>query len=215
MALVEEDDFPIVIQGAFPGLAVKSVDVDNVRGAERAVEHLAFHDRLTGLPNRAHFEGRLDAALTGVQAGGRTTAAALLFLDIDRFKHVNDTMGHDAGDELLREVAQRLRRAARSNDVAARLAGDEFVVLLTDLPVPGAAETAGRVAHRVLEALAEPYALGGGAPFSTTASIGVAVYPDDAVDAAGLLKAADTGMYASKRSGKGRVSAFGDCADAA
>jgi diguanylate cyclase (GGDEF)-like protein/PAS domain S-box-containing protein len=189
-------------------------DITERKQRERAVEHLAFHDRLTGLPNRAHFEERLDQALADVDAGGRTTAAALLFLDIDRFKHVNDTMGHDAGDDLLREVAQRLRRCARSNDIAARLAGDEFVVLLTALPVPGAAESAGRVAHRVLAALSEPYALGG-TPFSTTASIGVAVYPDDAVDAVSLLKAADTGMYASKRGGKGRVSAYGDCADAA
>src|SRR5207342_2369820 len=112
--------------------------------------------------------------------------------DIDRFKDVNDTMGHAAGDELLRQVADRLRGGARSHDVVARLAGDEFVVLLTDLPRSGAVD------------VAEPFALGG-SQFSTSASIGVAVYPEHASDARSLLKAADTSMYASKRAGAGGV----------
>jgi diguanylate cyclase (GGDEF)-like protein/PAS domain S-box-containing protein len=188
-------------------------DITERKQRERAVEHMAFHDRLTGLPNRAHFEQRVDEALARVDSSGRTKAAGLLFLDVDRFKHVNDTMGHDAGDELLREVAERLRRGARTNDVVARLAGDEFVVLLTELPMPGAAETVALVAYRVQAALSEPYALAG-SEFVTTASIGAAVYPDHAHDAASLLKAADTSMYVSKRAGRGRVSMAGAPPDA-
>jgi diguanylate cyclase (GGDEF)-like protein/PAS domain S-box-containing protein len=176
-------------------------DITERKSREQAVEHMAFHDRLTGLPNRAHLETRVADALASVDAG-RTGEAALLFLDIDRFKHVNDTMGHDAGDELLRQVAERLRRGARSHDVVARLAGDEFVVLLTDLPAPGAVQAAAYVADRIRAALTEPYDLPGGS-FSTTASVGVAVYPEDAHDAAGLFKAADEVMYEQKRAGAG------------
>jgi diguanylate cyclase (GGDEF)-like protein/PAS domain S-box-containing protein len=154
-------------------------DITERKEREQAVEHLAFHDRLTGLPNRALFEQQLDQALERVEESGAAVAAGLLFLDVDRFKHVNDTMGHDAGDELLRQVAERLRRGARSHDVVARLAGDEFVVLVTDLPAAEASEIAERVAHRVQASLSAEYDLAG-QTFTTTASIGVAVYPDHA-----------------------------------
>ena len=188
-------------------------DITDRKRREEAVEHLAFHDRLTGLPNRAHLETQVGAALASVDAG-RTGEAALLFLDIDRFKHVNDTMGHDAGDELLRQVAERLRKGARSHDVVARLAGDEFVVLLTDLPAPGAVRAAGQVAARIRAALAAPYKLPGGA-FETKASVGVAVYPEDAADAASLFKTADERMYEQKRGGDGALRQPGEHADAA
>ena len=188
-------------------------DITDRKRREKAVEHLAFHDRLTDLPNRAHLETQVGAALASVDAG-RTGEAALLFLDIDRFKHVNDTMGHDAGDELLRQVAERLRKGARSHDVVARLAGDEFVVLLTDLPAPGAVRAAGQVAARIRAALAAPYKLPGGA-FETKASVGVAVYPEDAADAASLFKTADERMYEEKRGGDGALRQPGEHADAA
>jgi diguanylate cyclase (GGDEF)-like protein/PAS domain S-box-containing protein len=182
-----------------------ATDITERKQREQAVQHLAFHDRLTGLPNRAHFEERVDEALARADGAARATSVGLLFLDIDRFKHVNDAMGHDAGDELLRQIAERLRRGARVNDVVARLAGDEFVVLVTDLRAADAADIAQQVAHRVHAALSLPYTLAGEV-FATTASIGVAVYPDHAADAAGLVKAADISMYESKRSGRGRVS---------
>jgi cyclic di-GMP phosphodiesterase Gmr len=188
-------------------------DITERKRREQAVQHLAFHDRLTGLPNRAHFEERLGEALARVDAGG-AIAVGLLFLDIDSFKHVNDTLGHDAGDELLREVAARLHRSARTNDVVARLAGDEFVVLVSDLPAAEAEAIAAQVAGRVMAALSEPYTLSGVA-FATTASIGIAVYPHHATDAAGLVKAADVSMYASKRAGPGRISSAASRADAA
>jgi diguanylate cyclase (GGDEF)-like protein len=111
-------------------------------------------------------------------------------------------------------VAARLNRSARTNDVVARLAGDEFVVLLSDLPAAEAGAIAGHVAGRVQAALSEAYSLTG-QPFATTASIGIAVYPDHAGDAAGLVEAADAGMYASKRAGRGRISSAGAHADAA
>ena len=189
-------------------------DITERKQRESAVEHLAFHDGLTGLPNRAYFEERLSEALASVEVGDGTTAAGLLFVDVDRFKHVNDTMGHDAGDDLLCEVAERLRRGARSNDVVARLAGDEFVVLLSDLPAVDAAPFADGIAQRFQAALSAPYALKG-AQFSTSASIGVAVYPDHAHNAASLVKAADTSMYVGKRAGAGRVSVAGKRVDAA
>ncbi|HEY7258040.1 MAG TPA: diguanylate cyclase [Gaiellales bacterium] len=189
-------------------------DITERKEREQAVQHLAFHDRLTGLPNRALFEECLDEALARVDGTARATAVGLLFLDVDRFKHVNDTMGHDAGDELLRQVADRLRRGARSHDVVARLAGDEFVLLVTDLPAAEAAEIADRVASRVQTALSASYDLAG-QTFTTTASIGVAVYPDHARDAAALLKAADSSMYESKRAGRGRDRQAGRRADAA
>jgi diguanylate cyclase len=177
------------------------------------VQHLAFHDRLTGLPNRAYFEERLDAALGRVAAAG-TTAAVLLFLDVDRFTHVNDTIGHDAGEELLCTIASRLQRSARTNDVVARLGGDEFVVLLCDLPADEAAGIARQVARRIQAALSAPYVLAG-RTFSTTASIGLAVYPDHTADAGGLVQAADASMYASKRAGGGRISSAASRPDAA
>ncbi len=189
-------------------------DITERKRREQAVEHLAFHDRLTGLPNRAHFEERLGEAIARVDAAGGATAAGLLFLDVDRFKHVNDTLGHDAGDELLRQVAARLRRCARSHDVVARLAGDEFVVLLGELPGDEASGIAEQVARRFDAALAEPYTLAG-TMFATTASIGVATYPAHARDAAALLKAADERMYERKRRGRGAPPQPGKHADAA
>ncbi len=164
--------------------------------AEAKVLHLAYHDALTGLPNRE----RLRAALTDALERGRRTgsATALLFVDLVAFKAINDTHGHDAGDQLLREVAGRLRLGLRSDDLLARQGGDEFLLLLTDLPAPLAAEIAERVATDLLAALIPPFA-GPHGEVSVGASIGISLAPDDATTPEQLLHHADAAMYTAKR----------------
>jgi len=155
-------------------------------------EHQAHHDELTGLPNRALLLRRTDDALLGVaRSGGR---AGLLLLDLDRFKEVNDTLGHPVGDALLRVVAHRLTHSVRPGDLVARLGGDEFAVLL---PAAADAGVAREVAVRLRAALAEPIRLGG-ILFEIEASIGIALYPDDATTVEVLLQRADVAMYLAK-----------------
>jgi diguanylate cyclase (GGDEF)-like protein/PAS domain S-box-containing protein len=178
-------------------------DITERKLREEQVTFMAYHDKLTGLPNRALFEQHLELVLVRARHDG--SAAGLLYLDLDRFKQVNDSLGHAAGDELLREVAARLRKAARSGDLVVRLGGDEFVLVLGDLPADDAADIAATVAERVQSAFTPPFAIAG-VELRTTASIGVALFPDDAADAKGLVTAADVGMYVSKRGGRGRTS---------
>lgn len=167
---------------------------------EEKVTFMAYHDRLTGLPNRAMFDQHLDLVLARARHDGG--AAALLFLDIDRFKHVNDTLGHEAGDELLRQVAERLRRAARNSDLVVRLGGDELAIVLSDLEQDTAASVAETVARRVQSEFSPAFDLGG-TMFHTSASIGIAIHPVHATDGRELVAAADHGMYQSKRAGRG------------
>src|SRR5262249_33889946 len=134
-------------------------DITERKRREEQVEFMAYHDPLTGLPNRAMLEQHLDLVL--LRARHDETAAALLFLDIDRFKQVNDTYGHDAGDQLLCDTAARLRSAARAGDLVVRLGGDEFVLVLGDLPAAAAADIASAVASRVHLELRAPYRLEG------------------------------------------------------
>jgi diguanylate cyclase (GGDEF)-like protein len=160
-----------------------------VATASRRLRHQAVHDALTGLPNRALLHRRATRALRGGELG------AMLLIDLDRFKEVNDTLGHDYGDELLRQVAGRLGRALRRGDTLARLGGDEFAVLLEGLPDRGAvAELAGRLQ----DALREPIALRGVA-VELEASIGVALYPEHGTTVGTLLQRADVAMYEAKR----------------
>ncbi len=164
--------------------------------AELNLTFFANHDALTGLPNRAMFGERLAQALARAQRNGRKVA--VMFLDLDRFKIINDTLGHDAGDRLLQEVATRLRNCLRESDTIARQGGDEFVVLVEDMN--GTAQAAG-VAQKILDAVAEPYELSG-QDYHVTASIGVSVYPEDGSDMQALLKNADIAMYRAKETGK-------------
>jgi diguanylate cyclase (GGDEF)-like protein len=160
--------------------------------AEVRLARLALHDPLTGLPNRLLLDDRLDHALTRRR---RTGQVALFFIDLDGFKAVNDAHGHAAGDELLVQVAERLREGLRAGDTVARLGGDEFVVLCEDVnDVDATIALADRMAVR----LADPYALSVG-PVRVSAAVGVAVAGDD--DAPSLLRRADAAMYAAKRSG--------------
>ena len=163
-----------------------------VAGASRRLRHQALHDGLTGLPNRTLLYMRMRRAIA---ASGRDGLAALLLIDLDRFKEVNDTLGHDHGDELLVEVAGRLRGAVRRGDTLARLGGDEFAVLLADLPERAAAA---ELAGRLQDALGRPFALRGVA-VELEASIGVALCPDHGTDVHTLVQRADVAMYEAKR----------------
>jgi len=160
---------------------------------------LAQHDILTGLPNRALLNQRLKQIVA--QAARDELQVACLFLDFDHFKRINDTLGHDAGDQLLQAVAQRLTSAVRESDTVARLGGDEFVVILPGLDPANAAFEVMSVLTRVRESFLAPFRLGDQTP-TLTCSIGVSVYPVDASDPSGLIKQADTAMYAAKEAGR-------------
>jgi diguanylate cyclase (GGDEF)-like protein/PAS domain S-box-containing protein len=183
-------------------------DVTQRRAAEEQVAYLAYHDELTGLPNRAMFRELLDLAVA--RARRNNAAVAVLFLDLDEFKAVNDTLGHGAGDLVLREVGGRLREAVREVDTVARRGGDEFLVLLPDLEAEGdgAVEAALSVADRIHGALEQPFPVDE-REFRLGASIGASVYPDLAGDVAELLRQADAAMYRSKRRGHGGTMVYG------
>jgi diguanylate cyclase (GGDEF)-like protein len=172
-------------------------EVSDRRRAERQLAFMATHDDLTQLPNRAFFNAHLAKAQARARRAG--TRLALLFIDLDGFKRINDSLGHEAGDQLLREVASRLQSNRREQDLVARLGGDEFAMILEHLYQP---EDAALVARKVIETLSQPMALAGGM-HRIGASIGIAVYPEDATDPDGLIRLADNAMYAAKRSGKG------------
>lgn len=184
-------------------------DISERRRGEEQLAYLAYHDPLTGLPNRVLVEEQLDLALA--RARRSDAAVALLFIDLDDFKTVNDGLGHAAGDQLLTAVASRLRGVLRDTDVLARQGGDEFLVLIADLETApsSAAEAVGGKLH---EALMQPF-LVDGAELRIAASIGVSVYPDDAADTEALLRHADAAMYRAKGAGGGQV-AFHRTADA-
>jgi diguanylate cyclase (GGDEF)-like protein/PAS domain S-box-containing protein len=180
-------------------------DVTELKDAEARIAHMAFHDGLTGLANRQLFEETLELAL---ERGRRDrSVVAVLFLDLDNFKRVNDTFGHHAGDLLLIEVAQRLRDSTRGTDLVARQGGDEFLILLADLETSGATTTLATLAGRIQLALAEPFRLYG-VDLAPSASIGISQFPNDAYDAETLLKNADIVMYRAKREGPGRHQFF-------
>ncbi len=202
----DEDGNPWLIQGVI-------FDITSRKEAEEQVSFLAYHDKLTGLPNRHLFEEMLDKAIA--RARRNDTGIGVLFLDLDNFKLVNDSLGHHAGDLLLAQLADRLRHCIRDTDMVARQGGDEFMVLLSDLE-RGTGETgelepamvvAESVAARVREAMAEPFDLAG-TPFYATGSVGISLFPQDATDAASLLKNADHAMYQSKRHEPGGSTIF-------
>jgi len=169
---------------------------DEKTRADERIEYLASHDSLTNLPNREMFNGMLRRAIDA--AGRYQRRFALLFIDLDRFKVINDSLGHDAGDMLLVEIGGRLRRALRSSDVVARLGGDEFVVILEEAVERDEVE---RIAGELLSVLSQPLQLSGH-ECHTTASIGIAMYPSDGTDMQTLTKNADMAMYLAKEDGK-------------
>ncbi len=167
----------------------------SLRAANKRLRQLAFQDALTGLPNRAHFEERLDHLLDHV--GRSPSAMAVLFIDIDGFKAVNESFGHAAGDEVLQEVGRRLSALARPQDTAARIGGDEFVLLVA---APGSPEAAASAAQRTLHALISPYTLPGGSELRLSCSIGIAMFPEHGPTSR-LIGNADSAMFAVKRTG--------------
>ncbi|MDN5848208.1 MAG: EAL domain-containing protein [Nitrococcus sp.] len=168
-------------------------DISWIRRSEARAQQLAFHDSLTGLPNRTLFIEQLGRAINAARR--HSGQFAVLFLDLDGFKDINDSLGHHAGDRLLQEVCKRMRSQLRDTEFAARFGGDEFCVLTDELDQ---AEDAGRLAARVIEALKRPYRLGN-QTLTPRASIGIGVYPDNGATPQALLQAADTAMYEAKR----------------
>jgi diguanylate cyclase (GGDEF)-like protein/PAS domain S-box-containing protein len=194
--------YPVSGADGAAGVGVAVTDVTHLKKVEtrlaetnQSLTVLATTDELTGLPNRRMLAEQLDLALARARRGG--LGVAVLCLDLDRFKEINDSLGHAVGDDLLIEVAARLRAGARETDVVARYGGDEFVILLADLDVQDAPQLAATVIERLRTVLGAPYAIGP-VELQAEASIGVALYPFDSRDAKGLLAAADAEMYAGK-----------------
>lgn len=192
---VEVSGVPFIYQGK-PALQIIFRDISERRIAHERLEYLANFDALTGLPNRRLFFDRLTCLLSHCKRYNEQFS--VLFLDLDRFKAVNDTMGHDAGDELLREVSIRLRECLRHADTVARMGGDEFAVLLSRIVEP---PDTGIVSDKIIASLASPFIIQG-KECSIGVSIGIGVFPDHADNAESLLKIADSAMYRAKGDGR-------------
>jgi diguanylate cyclase (GGDEF)-like protein len=164
---------------------------------EETIRHLAHHDSLTGLPNRKLFSDRLSGSLARAKRNGRMTA--LMFIDLDRFKEINDTRGHAVGDEVLQAAGKRVRSLLRDSDTVARIGGDEFTIILDDV---ADAAHAGSVAEKIRSAFSAPMVTEDGAEIVVTPSIGIALYPKDADNVDGLLNTADAAMYDAKAAGR-------------
>ncbi|HXH94944.1 MAG TPA: PAS domain S-box protein [Thermoanaerobaculia bacterium] len=177
-------------------------DITERTYAEEQIKHLAYHDALTTLPNRLLFKDRVTVSISHAQR--HNTRVAVLFLDLDRFKVINDSLGHSIGDQLLQSVAARVQSCVRDSDTVARLGGDEFTLLLPDLVH---AEDAAVVAQKILEAVRYPFHIEG-REFYITTSIGISVFPEDGPDAETLIKSADTSMYQAKEQGRDNYQLF-------
>jgi diguanylate cyclase (GGDEF)-like protein len=204
--LIRRDGFEIPIEdsvapihdheGRPTGAVIVFRDVSAARASALQMTHSAHHDFLTGLPNRMLLNDRIGQAIA--LAPRRKKKLALLFLDLDGFKQINDSLGHAAGDKLLQSIAKRLVDCVRGADTVSRQGGDEFVVLLSDVE---RSVDVGVTASRMLQAVAEPHSIDQH-DVSVTASIGVSVYPDDGKDTETLIKNADTAMYRAKENGR-------------
>lgn len=188
--------------GSLSGYLFMLQDISERKKTRNAIEHMAHHDALTGLPNRALLHDRLQQAMKRATRERRTLA--VLMLDLDHFKRINDSLGHHAGDEMLLVVSQRLYQALRETDTVSRMGGDEFVILLPDVSGP---EDVSTIIDKLLEHLNQPLRLDGH-ELSISASIGVCMYPDHGHSAEEILKLADTAMYQAKDSGRGHFRFF-------
>ncbi|MDH3353835.1 MAG: diguanylate cyclase, partial [Chromatiales bacterium] len=171
-------------------------DISELKAVEEQLSHLAHHDELTGLHNRLYFKAQVEQS---VQSAKRNQhMMALLFLDLDGFKQINDNFGHDVGDQLLKTIAQRLKNCVREEDTVARMGGDEFIIILNQIR---GGEDATLVAQNILEAVMRPVSVNNHILTPST-SIGISLYPNDAESVKGLQNAADHAMYAAKEDGK-------------
>ncbi|MES2258413.1 MAG: GGDEF domain-containing protein [Pseudomonadota bacterium] len=182
--------------GAVIGFYLLASDVTALKSVEQRLSDMARYDALTGLPNRYQFNEKLHEALR--RSNRSRNPMALAFLDIDRFKIINDTLGHGCGDEVLKEFARRLRRSVREIDTVARLAGDEFVIVLEDL---SGQDALAQIGEKILEAMIPPFVLSGG-PLDVRTSIGLAYVDEPDVLATDLLECADAALYQAKREGR-------------
>ena len=171
-------------------------DITDHKVAEERIQYLAYYDALTGLPNRTLLQDRLTQALASARR--QKDKVALLFLDLDRFKNINDSLGHSVGDLLLQKVAERLKRWAREQDTVARLGGDEFLIVLTEIKdVPDAAVAA----ERLMDAMTAEFIIQGH-PLSISCSLGISIFPEHGADGETLIKNADAAMYSAKENGR-------------
>ncbi|MFT3731523.1 MAG: EAL domain-containing protein [Hyphomicrobium sp.] len=174
-----------------------SADLTFIKSSQRELEHRANHDDLTGLPNRRLLTSRLDQALARARASQST--GAVIFIDLDRFKLINDSLGHESGDQVLVRAAERLVSSIRASDMVARFGGDEFVMLCENINRAAVVELVGRI----LTQLSQPYLLSGGQQVCLGASAGISLFPDDGFDTASLIQYADSALYHAKAAGKG------------
>jgi diguanylate cyclase (GGDEF)-like protein/PAS domain S-box-containing protein len=201
--VAEVNETPIELEGKSVILSVAR-DITERKRAERELAYIATHDALTGLPNRVLFSDRLNLALA--QAQRHQQRLAVLLLDLDRFKDINDTLGHSIGDQFLRATGKRLKGLLRKSDTLARMGGDEFLFLVTEI---ARTENATEVARKIIESFQEPF-LVEEHEFRTTASIGITIFPDDGSDADTLLKNADIAMYSAKQRGRNNYQRYAE-----
>ncbi len=183
-------------EGTVCGFRGVGHDITERKRAEEKIQYMATHDSLTELPNRLMFSQLINHAIQAARRYQRQFA--VLFIDLDRFKVINDTMGHEAGDQLLQEIAMRLKQTMRTVDVVARLGGDEFVILIEEISDSSQAAT---VSRNILTTIIKPITIKG-QECHITASIGISVFPKDAEDEQSLMKSADIAMYFAKEEGK-------------
>ena len=169
---------------------------------EEKLTYKAYHDTLTGLPNRRMFKERLKQSIKEAEKYNRNMA--VMYMDMDKFKNINDTFGHDVGDELLKQFAQRVKECIRESDIFARQGGDEFTILLSEIQNE---QEAILIANRIFSSLQEPWNIGKHV-FNTTSSIGIAFYPKDGRTRHELVKSADTALYEAKESGRNNYKTY-------